>query len=521
MKRLVLFLLLAVALAAAQQAQPQAPPTSAGPQTTSNLVERVDAPTYSDIYCAGFISKERLPESNFVAAGWDSPHQTRFSDRDYVYLAGGGLAEGAQLKIVRRLRDPNEREAFPGQRRMIRDLGNAYDEIGRVRVVAISGDIAISAVEFSCQAIVPGDVAVPWEEKPKVAFRRRTVFDRFAAPNGLLTGRIVLARDFDQILGTGQKVYLNVGANDNVKVGDYFRATRTYEQVRRDQSEAISLDADVAEDTQLRPPRMITRFDKDQMDKLPRRAMGEMVVLSVTPNTSTAMITYAIEPVYPGDGVEMLEPLPPPVAPAMNPPTLSCTANPPSVQMGERSTITCEAMSPDNRPVSISFAADRGRISADGPTAVLDTRDAGPGPITVAATAVDDRNLSANAMATVNVEAPAAPPAAERLTEIAFKRNSAYVDNLAKAVLDDVALRLQREPDTRLVIIGYGDTNERTPDRLPGLRAENAKRYLTESKGVDPARIETRAGSGGQRGEIWIVPAGAEMPMQPVPEQPQ
>ena len=517
MKRSAVLLLLAVTLAAAQQ-QPQAP-AAGGPRATTNLVERVDSPTYSDIYCAGFISKARLPETNFVAAGWDTPHQTRFADRDYVYLAGGGLAEGARLKIVRRLRDPNEREAFKGQRRMLRDLGDAYDEIGRVRVIAISGDIAISEVEFSCQPMAPGDVAVPWEEKPQVGFRQRTVFNRFAPANGLLTGRIVMARDFDQILGTGQKVYLNVGSDQNVKVGDYFRATRTYEQVRKDEVEAVSLGADVAEDTQLRPPRMITRFDKDQMDRLPRRSLGEMVVLSVTPNTATAMITYAIEPVYPGDGIEMLEPLPPAPAPAMNPPTLSCAANPPNVQIGERSTITCEAMSADNRPLSISFATDRGRISSDGTVAMLDTRDAGPGPINVAATAVDDRNLSATAVATVNVEAAAAPPAAERLTEIAYKRNSAYVDNLAKAVLDDVALRMQREPDARLVIIGYGDTNERTPDRLPGLRAENAKRYLTESKGVDPARIETRAGSGGQRGEIWIVPAGAEMPIQPMPEQ--
>jgi len=518
MKRLALFLMLVVTVAVAQEGQPQPP---AAPRPSTNLVERVDAPTYSDIYCAGFVTHDRVPETNFIAAGWDSPHQSRFADREYVYLAGGGLAEGAQLKIVRRLRDPNEREAFKGQRRILRDLGSSYDEIGRVRVVAISGDIAISQVEFSCQPMVPGDVAIPWEEKPQAAFRQRTVFNRFAPANGLLTGRIVAARDFDTILGTGAKVYLDVGANNNVKVGDYFRATRTYDQTRKDETEGQSLNADVAEDTQLRPPVMINRFNKGEMAKLPRRSLGEMVVLSVSPTSSTAMITYAIEPVYPGDGVEMLEPLPPAPAPAMNPPMLSCSANPPSVQMGERSTITCEATSADNRPLNISFAADRGRISSDGTVATLDTRDAGPGPITVQATAVDDRNLSTTAAATVNVEAPAAPPAAERLTEIAYKRNSAYVDNLAKAVLDDVALRLQREPDTRLVIIGYGDANERNPDRLPGLRAENAKRYLTESKGVDPARIETRAGSGGQRGEIWIVPAGAEMPMQPVTQQPQ
>ena len=43
-----------------------------------------------------------------------------------------------------------------------------------------------------------------------------------------LTGRIVLGKDFDTMLGTGMKLYLNVGANQGVKVGDYFRVVRSY-----------------------------------------------------------------------------------------------------------------------------------------------------------------------------------------------------------------------------------------------------------------------------------------------------
>ena len=37
-----------------------------------------------------------------------------------------------------------------------------------------------------------------------------------------------MGKDFDSVVGTGQKVYLNVGSNQGVKVGDYFRATRNY-----------------------------------------------------------------------------------------------------------------------------------------------------------------------------------------------------------------------------------------------------------------------------------------------------
>ena len=35
--------------------------------------ERVQTPTYSDLYCAGFISKQTLPDANFVAGGLQTP----------------------------------------------------------------------------------------------------------------------------------------------------------------------------------------------------------------------------------------------------------------------------------------------------------------------------------------------------------------------------------------------------------------------------------------------------------------
>jgi len=40
---------------------------------------------------------------------------------------------------------------------------------------------------------------------------------------------------------------------------------------------------------------------------LPRRAVGEVVVLNVTPTASSAMIVFALEDVYAGDTVELDE----------------------------------------------------------------------------------------------------------------------------------------------------------------------------------------------------------------------
>jgi hypothetical protein len=127
----------------------------------------------------------------------------------------------------------------------------------------------------------------------------------------------------------------------------------------------------------------------------------------------------------------------------------------------------------------------------------------------------DDRGLTASCSSTVNVEVPPPPPTASKLNEINFPdtKRPARVDNAAKAILDDVALKLQQDADAKAVVVGYANADEmkkKANKNLPAERAYNTKQYLTTEKGIDPARIEVRTGTGeGQKAEIWIVPAGA------------
>jgi hypothetical protein len=91
-------------------------------------------------------------------------------------------------------------------------------------------------------------------------------------------------------------------------------------------------------------------------------------------------------------------------------PTVSCSANPTTVNPGDPSTITASAVSPQNRPVKYSFTSNAGRIEESGSTAMLSTVGAAPGTITVTCNSVDDKGQSASATTTVSVSAPAAPP---------------------------------------------------------------------------------------------------------------
>jgi len=298
--------------AVAQQSTTAVTPDASGIVETSvnTPFVRFQTPTAADINCAGFLTKERVPDANYVNGGLQTPADTKFGIGDLVYLAGSGYQAGQLYSVVRELRDINEYEIYPGQRKVLAAAGRPYGEIGRVRVVDTRSHSAIAQVEFNCDPINPGDLVLPFVEKPPVTFRVPEHFDRFAPPNGKLSGRIVLGKDFDGFLGTGMKLYLNLGSNQGVKVGDYFRVVRSYSATLHDPVDSLSFKASTSEDTQMREPSFdANRFTKSKgpnihVADLPRRAVGELVVLNVTPTASSAMVVFALEDVHAGDSVE-------------------------------------------------------------------------------------------------------------------------------------------------------------------------------------------------------------------------
>jgi hypothetical protein len=318
MKKTGLLLCLCLALAANAQQTGSAAADSDTPQGTlatrkSFPIERVQTPTYADLYCAGFVTKQLLPNANFVGGGLQTPSTTKYVNGDLVYLLGSGYQAGQQYSIVRELRDPNRYELFAGQHAMLRETGQPYAELGRVKVIDARHKSAIAQVEFSCDPINPGDFAVPFAEKQPISFHPPLRFDRFVLPGSKAGGRIVQAQDFTYELGTGMKVYMNIGSSQGVKAGDYLRAVRSYEADLKDPVDSLSFKASAAEDTQLKPPstnaHMFTRTKGPQIDvaEFPRRAVGEIVVLSTTATTSTGMIVFAMEDVHAGDRVELDE----------------------------------------------------------------------------------------------------------------------------------------------------------------------------------------------------------------------
>jgi len=318
MKKTVLLLVLGVVASAfAQQAAPagnlgnQPVPDGTQPTNKTFPIVRITRPNDVDLACAGFVSRQLLPNVNYVAGGLDTPNTTKYANGDLIYLTGKGYELGQRYQIVRELRDPNRFELFGGQFAMLKAMGQPYSEVGIVRVVDVRSKDAIAQVEFSCEHIVPGDFAVKYEKKDLLPLHAPLHFDRFLPANGKTSGRIVLAKDFDGELGTGAKVYMNLGSNQGVKAGEYFRAFRPYEDDLHNSVDSLSFKASASEDTQRRPAAIeanwLTKTGGPviHVRDLPRRAVGEVLVLSTTPTTSTGMIVFALEDIHIGDGVEL------------------------------------------------------------------------------------------------------------------------------------------------------------------------------------------------------------------------
>jgi hypothetical protein len=313
MKKAVFFLLpLMAGLSWAQQGMPSDEPTPGGTVATviNFPVEKVQTPSVADLYCAGFLRKPE-PRNNFVTGGTESPFNTNFANGEAIYLHGKGYEVGQQYTIIRELQDPNRYELYPGQFAALKAVGRPYEELARVRIIDTRSHMAIARIEFSCDSVAPGDLVVPFEERNLINFHPPLRFDRFALANGQASGRILLAKDFDSELGTGGTVYVNIGANQGLKVGDFLRAERLATAVTRDPVDSLSFRADAYEMTQNEPPIINPTFlDRGHgpvihSDDMPRRGVGEIVILGTTPTTATGMIVFSLEPVHVGDTVEL------------------------------------------------------------------------------------------------------------------------------------------------------------------------------------------------------------------------
>jgi len=214
----------------------------------------------------------------------------------------------------------------------------------------------------------------------------------------------------------------------------------------------------------------------------------------------------------PGENADCTAPY---VVKAYEPPTVGCAASPSTVFSGSSSAITATGMSPQNRPLTYTYHTTSGTVDGTGATATLSTVGAAIGPVTVTCGVLDDKGQTANGEALVTVVAlPVAPkPTTSDVCTLHFARDvhrPARVDNEGKACLDQVALNLQQNADSKVALVGNASTEEKGGKKIASQRAINTKAYLVHEKGIDPSRVAIYTGSlNGMDVSTTLIPPGA------------
>lgn len=327
-KALLLSLPCLLALPFAASAQTPTP-------TPQVIVPTVEQPRHvagkSSLFCAGYIRYQRLPKMPEVVGAEEEQEQRTYADGDIVYLNQGsshGITEGQNFQVIR------PRGDVKGvHKQKLGFVGTYIQDVGQLQVFKVWQNTAAAQVTFSCDMILLGDLLAPIPDRESPLHRTYENVDRFAEPTGKQTGRLMMAKDSREMVTRNDIVYIDLGAEDQVKHGDYltiFRPLGTGNVTRVDNEEmarnratgfqsdrfrggGFSNQASRAKDEtafvdangryRYRP--ITSREVKKNRPPMPRKIVGEMVIIDVQLRTATAIITRVTSEVHTGDWVEI------------------------------------------------------------------------------------------------------------------------------------------------------------------------------------------------------------------------
>jgi hypothetical protein len=257
-------------------------------------------PTHEELYCSGVITDKPVSSNLYIISGEDSAYKSTFQQGDTIFInAGGeqGVRVGDQFDIVRPEADPmSPTPWFKYQNMLTRAMGIRYADIGRLRVVHVEAKISTAELVFGCDMVQRGDIVSAAVARPAPQFHN-TKLDLYATPSGKKTAMVVTAKDYMSLAGTGTIVYVNLGSDQGVKIGEYFRVFRyqgsRIETMYQEKGTAFK----------------VLGFGRTpavyEWDNIPRQIVGEGIVLRTGPNSSTVLLTNSRSAIYAGDYVEV------------------------------------------------------------------------------------------------------------------------------------------------------------------------------------------------------------------------
>jgi hypothetical protein len=258
-------------------------------------------PGDNDVYCSGIVTPDPVPAETYVISGGDAYFRVTFSDHKLVFINKGasqGVKVGDEFQVIRPVSgDYLKYDWFKDQNKVLKAMGTTYEDEARVRVVNVQQNVSTAEVVFSCSYVQRGDLALPFTPRPAPTLKSEEGFDIFAPPSGKAKAMIVTTRYFGELGAAGRIAYVNLGSAQGIKVGDYFRVFRFQGNDRETEFMTPKVAYQVFGFGTT--PRPFTGAE------LPRDILGEGVVLRVSKNAATMLITLSKTQMYPGDYVEL------------------------------------------------------------------------------------------------------------------------------------------------------------------------------------------------------------------------
>jgi outer membrane protein OmpA-like peptidoglycan-associated protein len=198
---------------------------------------------------------------------------------------------------------------------------------------------------------------------------------------------------------------------------------------------------------------------------------------------------------------------------AFEPPTISCSASPSTINTGDKSAITAAGMSPQNRLLTYTYSATTGSISGSGASATFDSTGAPAGVVGITCNVADDKNQTATANTSVTILAPnVLPPESPEVKQleahlalhsIFFQTDEPRIDHpngglvgsqegTLTTLATDFKRYLELRPDAHLTLTGHADVRGSVEynQALSERRVARTKLFLVE-QGVPETKIET------------------------------
>jgi hypothetical protein len=276
----------------------------------------------NNLYCAGYVQTAGVDTTNKIVGAVDEQDGFLFSQHEVVWLnygASKGAKAGDVLSVFRPRGTVNTRWTRKGS------LGFYVQEVGAVEIIRVKNDVSVARVKTSCDNFLLGDLVQPMQERVSPMYQQRPALDLFGDPNGKALGRLFMARDNLELLSAENIVYVDLGAEDSVQVGDYltiFRPLGDGNPYAGDWGESAAARSEGYQSFEYRGGKfsnqtarksgehaggrvVTTRKAKSDRSSGLRKVVGEMVILNVKERTATAVITRNAQEIHTGDWVEV------------------------------------------------------------------------------------------------------------------------------------------------------------------------------------------------------------------------